>query len=359
MQESSMRVLIDGSIYTKTYFGGVIRYCNGLIQNLLKKGTDIDVLTTPEKASLKELHLNNIAMIETCNEKHNYNIFHSVLYLGCPLKECGRVVTVHDMIDELFPEYRHGNNIDNEISGRKWECIQNANQVITISNTTKKDLLKFYDVPENKITVIYHGIDEIFFETDKKSKFHKHMFFKKHDINTPFILTVGGRAGHKNFINLLKAYALSKVNKEFDLVAVGSQEYFFKDEFEIIKKYHLKDKVKLTGYLTDEELVAAYFSAALFVFPSLCEGFGIPLIEAMACGTPIACSNIPTFREINGGIPIVFDPLNLESIVYALEEGVSSYDKERVERGKKHAEVFKWEKTIENVLAVYTKALLN
>ena len=153
------------------------------------------------------------------------------------------------MIDELLPRQLTACGSLHDCANKKEYAVHRADHIVAISNTTKSDLIRLYGISSNKISVIYHGVEDIFLSNDVTTSYRKEF-----PLDKPYILHVGGREGYKNFAFLLKAYAQSKVNKKASLLVVGSQEDLLPEEQTIIREYGLKDKVVLTGYVSDRLL---------------------------------------------------------------------------------------------------------
>lgn len=353
----NFNLLIDGLAYSLQSFGGVITYWDRLIENLLQIGVNPTIILHKPNNFQLNLNLNRIKVIDSSADLKQFNLFHSTSYTLPQSSGIKQVVTIHDTIDELFPD-----NITNfqghkihlsKLQASIQECINNASHIIAISNNTKNDIIRFYDVTDKPITVIYHGLSDLFHNShligDRTIQEH----LNKYKIEKPFILFVGGRKKYKNFISLLKAYAYSGFYKDLDFVVVGSETFFDSDEEEIVSKFNLWNQVKLTGYLQPQELISFYRATNAFIFPSLYEGFGLPLIEAMACKSPTACSDITIFREIGGGIPIYFDPYDIDDIITSLKKLIEEDQSDRIMKGKQYSINFNWEKTVKQLLSIY------
>lgn len=253
------------------------------------------------------------------------------------------VLTVYDMIAELFPKDFPDSESRRE---NKQKCIERADKIITISETTKLDLLHFYKVDEAKISVIYPGAPAEIVEK-KQNDSYKH--------EKPYILYVGTRKqGYKNFDNLLLAYAISKkIHDEFDLICFGGPA-FSRAEQELIGLLNCLDNVfHVRG--NDRELAKLYTGAAAFVYPSLHEGFGLPPLEAMAYGCPVIAGRVAVTREVLGDAAAYFEPRAPESIVSALESVLfdSTFSLELKERGKNQVKKYSWAKMADEIFEVY------
>ena len=272
-------------------------------------------------------------------------IFHVTYYNSRVSKIKGTkiVITVFDMIHELFPgEFP----IYDVTSKNKKHTVSVADHVICISEQTKKDLVRLFHVDENKISVIKLGFE---FENVKVAEFTN---------PRPYILFVGSRGGYKNFQSLLKAYAFNnKLSMHYDLVAFGGGQ-FTDEEIRFIKKYKISTNVKqIDG--DDSLLLGAYKNACIFVYPSIYEGFGIPPLEAMSVGCPVACSNTSSIPEVVGDAAAKFDPKSFKSIEKVILKVLNdaTYKSDLIKKGYKRVKIFSWNKCAEETLSVYQKVL--
>lgn len=243
------------------------------------------------------------------------------------------VVMVHDLIYELFPELMPYSDL---IISQKKESINSADKVFCNSNTTKRDVQKFYPRLPEDIVTIHLAKDDIF-----KKRTRTEM---NNPVQSRFILFVGARNYYKGFDHLLDAYSNWIGREQVNLIVVGRA--WTTEELQTITAKGLGTKIRLMENVDDDVLCDLYNQAEGFIYPSIYEGFGIPLLEAMACGCPIVASKIPSTLEVACDLPIYFDPGDVSGLVYALDqlllgEGVE----EKVAEGLVHAEKFSWQKT--------------
>lgn len=259
------------------------------------------------------------------------------------------VVTVYDMIHELFgKEFPN----DDVTSSDKRHCVTTADHVVCISESTKVDLMRLFDVPEKKISVIYLGYSDAFVPQREQSN-------AVAKVQRPYLLYVGHRRGYKGFENAVRAYAGARsVRDQFDLIAFGGPA-FTKEEDDLVRSLGLRQGCvsRVTG--GDEALASAYRGARAFVYPSRYEGFGIPPLEAMACGCPVACSNTSSLPEVVGSAAELFDPQCIDSIGAALERVCfdSALRVELVERGFRRASRFSWDRCAQETAAMYEQVI--
>ena len=258
------------------------------------------------------------------------------------------VVTVFDMIHELFPS---GFSARDRSRSNKRNSVERADHVLCISESTANDLMNLYRVPRSKISVTHLGYSEAFTAAIPTQEVAPH--------GRPYLLYVGQRAGYKNFDKGLSAYASSRrLRSEFDFVAFGGPP-FDSDELARIAQLQLDagSVVRLTG--SDSDLALAYRHARALVYPSLYEGFGIPLLEAMASGCAVVCSNVSSIPEVVGSAAALFDPNDIDSIRQALEDTcIDDEGRERlVAAGLKHVCNFSWDRCTADTLAAYRRVL--
>jgi glycosyltransferase involved in cell wall biosynthesis len=226
-------------------------------------------------------------------------------------------------------------------------AVNKANLIFTVSEFSKKELLKYTRANPQKIEVVYCGVDKSFFQNAKSNK----------DLKLPknYILYVGNVKPHKNLITLLKAYCLlsKELKSKYQLVIIGKKEGFITQDKQIeeyIKTNNLQNQIIFTGYVDDLDLPKIYQKAALFVFPSLYEGFGLPILEALAARTLVISSNAGSLPEIGGEAVIYFDPTNHSELAQKITESIENeMDKLFLNNQSEiQLEKFTWENAIEN-----------
>lgn len=274
-----------------------------------------------------------------------FDIVHETYYRSKPvIAGKYRVLTVHDMIHELFPAdfsdaVRH--------SQMKKESVTRADHIICVSETTKKDLIEVFNVDRDRITVVYHGY-----------RVPDTAIVNRISRNKPYILYVGARRGYKNFDRFIEAYANSSFLKNnVEIIAFGGGA-IKPIELAKIKGLAIQEKIHFLGG-SDQQLAELYKSAACFIYPSVYEGFGFPPLEAMSYGCPVVCSNGGSIKEIVGDCALYFDPLNLDEITSALERVFlesASVDFLKT----KYPEVlnkYSWDKCVRKTELVYRKIM--
>lgn len=268
-----------------------------------------------------------------------YGILHKTYYTGRRLPNRTRVViTVHDMIPERFPPHQK------HMSVKKRYWSERADHIITVSDATKADLINLFDISPSKITTVHHGISLYPGNPKHNSPLG----------GRPYVLYVGSRAAYKNFNRLLQAYALApNLRKNCDLICFGGGGFSAQEQGEMRSLGICGQVQHLTG--NDACLADAYAGAAAFVYPSLYEGFGLPLLEAMRLGCPVLCSNIPAFTEVAGDAALYFDATSIDSMRGCLGDALSGTVilKDRIKKGYGRADQFSWDRCATETAAVY------
>lgn len=289
-------------------------------------------------------------------KKDRLDIFHSTTSLSLPLiKVCPSVITFHDMLLKVHQEFIPSKVAWAYFNIVNWRAIRSSDKIITVSHFTANELTSFYPEVKSKITTIHSGFHEKFHPVrdarlleDVKARY---------GIQGEYFLYVGTYKKHKNLPALVNAYAglPDHIRDRYLLLIVGKQDRRYPEVPELIKHLNLRERVFCINYVSEEDLPALYSAAAVFIFMSIYEGFGLPLVEAIACGIPVVASRIPVFSEIVGESAILVDPCNISEIRDAICEIVSNRHLASILRGKslQRSEDFSWYTTAQRVLNVY------
>lgn len=288
-------------------------------------------------------------------------LFHSCDF-NLPLMRPGKaVVTIHDLSLFLFPRVSGNSLGDRMIYRLKMFLSSKAECIITDSSNSKEDIVKLLHIPEERIRVIPLAPSEesLLMKNEEKIKEVR----RKYNIRGRFIFSLGGINNKlKNHSRLLKAFSnlIEETKMEYQLVMAGRKKGRYYDKpFSLLKKemneLGLEGKVILTGFVPRVDLLSLYNAAELFVFPSLYEGFGIPPLEAMACGTPVVSSNTSSLPEVVGDAALLFNPYKIEEITQAMQKVLTDNDLRQnlIAKGFEQAKKFSWEKTARETLKVY------
>ncbi len=290
--------------------------------------------------------------------KKDVDVLHIPHFSGVPKVGFSKmVVTIYDLAFTKFPDHR-GVKISNYYLKRTKQAVENCQKVIAISKTTKKDLEKLLGVSSSKIDVTSLGVGSEF-KPIKDSQLINRTIKKYLPIKENFILSVCTLEPRKNLPRLIKAYSMLSfdLQRKYKLVLIGGKGWNNREVFQTINDLNLKEKVYLPGYVLQEDLPYIYNAATVFAYPSLYEGFGLPVLEAMSVGLPVITSNISSLPEIAGKAAEFVNPQKEEEIASALKKILLSenYQKILKKKGLKQAEKFSWQKTARETIKIYEK----
>ena len=369
-----IRVLYDYKIWSKQRYGGISRYyyeiikrntenfsvmadvCAGFFYNdygldklsnrcLKVFGTKLS--EAPKNKMIKKfVNATNITFFSSWMvlQGSQYDVYHPTYYAKGNRRFKGRqVVTVYDMVHELYP---HLFSEEDPTSQAKRRTVEQSDWIITISETTKRDLVNIFDIDPYKIQVIHLANSLLYKASEEEEAI----------LNKPYILFVGNRKGYKNFSNFIRAYTnSSKLSKDFCIVAFGG-ETLTNEEKNLFEELKINDRVH---HLYGDDRIAnnLYKNAACLIYPSFYEGFGIPPLEAMYHGCPVVASNVSSIPEVVGDAAFLFSPGDNEEMLYALEKVLydevlkSSLRKKGYQREKN----FSWDRCAQETFHVYQR----
>jgi glycosyltransferase involved in cell wall biosynthesis len=378
-----MHVIVDGIIYARQRYGGINTYFNQVLPRIARQGhARVDLLLPRERQGTAPgppvrllardfipprtglsyrldtrlepiLESLKLMMFGLWARTKPEVVFQSTYFTSIPVS-VPHVAIAHDMNHELFPEV-YTDPFGIWLRRRYPEYLRTATRVIAVSETTKRHVVHYYGLDPARIDVIHHAVDPATFYVDRQDH-HLDTLTRGLGIRLPYILYVGGRWTYKNFGTLLQAMAQSYRRTGLTLVVAGSP-WDARESTELFA-HPTAPAVHLVPHPDDGILRLLYNFATSFVFPSLNEGFGIPLLEAMACGTPVVASDTPIFREVAGSAAIYFDPRSPEDLARAIELCVDKPTaRQYQERGLLHLARYSWDTTATQTLATYRKAL--
>jgi len=286
------------------------------------------------------------------------DIFHSTDFCLPPVRQARTILTVHDLTFMRLPECAEAGlrAYLNKVVPRS---IERADLVLADSQSTKKDLIELLGVSPDKIKVVYAGVETRFRPMEGEIALQR--IKKRYRLDFSFILSLGTLEPRKNFTGLIEAYALMRGkgqgmgDRRLKLVIAGGKGWLYDDIFARVEELGLENEVIFPGFVADEDLPALYNLAELFVFPSLYEGFGLPPLEAMACGTPVVTSDRPSLPEVVGEAGLMVEATDSQELAEAMERVLTDENLrwEMREKGLKQAVKFTWEAAAEKLLDVY------
>jgi glycosyltransferase involved in cell wall biosynthesis len=285
------------------------------------------------------------------------DLFHGIDHLGVPLfAKVGRyVATIHDMIPLLCPQWvTHKHRL--VVTASYHRLRRQADLVVTPSEATKADVARHLRMNPQRIVVIPWGCDERFQLAGDPE--HVDAVQRRYHLPAQYLLFVGTLEPRKNLVTLLHAYAMLRAEgwaEDLKLVVAGRMGWLYADIFDTVKALSLEGEVVFTGFVADEDLPSLYRGAQLFVYPSLYEGFGLPILEAMASGVPVITSNLASMPEVAGDAAILVDPHDAKAIAEGIVR-VLAEDRLRdvlIQKGFARARRFTWESVAEQTLALY------
>jgi len=374
-----MRIYFDGIIYSWHKYGGIRKYFDELMAHLPSSAQSTLLVREPhyglpdnKNVKIEDLPLTKILWpeasypylkrlfsplygrkIDSYFKSVREGVFHSTYFTTYPSLKIPQVLTVHDMTYERFPEFFQSLGGRRFIQQKK-RCIEQAEAVICVSRATKESLREMYDVAEEKLTVIHHGISKIFNLSPERPT--REELVRKYDLSRPFFLFVGYRGRYKNFPFFARSFARFNLDKGFDLVLVGG-EALAREEHKNLISLEMRGRVKHLLNISEIELKSLYQLCEAFVFPSLDEGFGLPILEGLGCGARVVASDLPVFREIAGDQLSYFDPRDEQSLIDALEQVVDKKISEKEIRtiSENISNTYTWDKCAEKTMDLYEK----
>lgn len=281
------------------------------------------------------------------------DIFHSTDFVLPPVRQARTILTVHDLAFMRLPQCAEA-GLRIYLNKVVPYSIERADLVLADSQSTKNDLVELLGVSPDKIEVVYAGVESRFRPMEGEMALQR--IKKRYGLDFPFILSLGTLEPRKNFTGLIEAYALMR-DRELKLVIAGGKGWLYDEIFARAEKLGLGGEIVFPGFVADEDLPALYNLAELFVFPSLYEGFGLPPLEAMACGTPVVTSDRPSLPEVVGEAGLMVEATDSQALAEAMERVLMDENlrREMREKGLKQAEKFTWDAAAEKLLEVYRR----
>jgi len=364
-----MRIAIDAR---KLHDFGIGTYTRNLLRHLARLDPDTEYVLLCQEADLgiaSQLGRNFRTVLEPSPNysvreqvhvpwvlhRERVDVFHAPHYVLPPLIRCRSVVTIHDCIHLMFPQYLPNRAAYLYAKASMWTAAHRSDRILTVSEASKRDILHFFNVPAEKIVVVYNAIDERFWVEPAREDVNR--VRERYQLDHPFVLYVGNIKPHKNLVRLIEAFN-ELWRHGFDdlkLLIIGDEISKLPALRRAVHRHKLHKQVRFLGYLPDETLAILYRLAAVFVFPSLYEGFGLPPLEAMASGAPVVTSNVSSLPEVAGDAAVLVDPYDVASIVDGMRRVLTDpvLADELRRKGPIRAREFSWERSVARTRDVY------
>ena len=370
-----MRIAIDGR---KLRDYGIGTYVRNLLRQLARQDAGNEYVVfcrAVDCDAIEELGQRFRAVVETAGpytireqfalpmalRREGAELFHAPHYVLPPLTPCRSVVTIHDCIHLRFPQYLPSKLGYAYARGQMWSAAHQAARVITVSEASKRDILRYFRVPESRIEVIYNAIDDRFREEPPADEVAR--VRERYRLTDPFVLYTGNIKPHKNLERLIEAFHLMRHDNpdlsNVQLLIIGDEISKYATLRRAVHRHKLHKHVRFFGFVPDQTLAALYRLADVFVFPSLYEGFGLPPLEAMASGTPVIASNVSSLPEVVGDAAFMIDPYEPASIAEAMRRVLTdaTLRADLRMRGLARAGEFSWERSIARVREIYDEVM--
>ncbi|MGI6278863.1 MAG: glycosyltransferase family 4 protein [Patescibacteria group bacterium] len=362
-----MKIAIDVS--QAVYGTGVSNYIKNLVINLLAldkknhyflfagtlreqekltsffsqlKGNNWESKITPLSPHLANFFWNRLHILSLETITGPVDVYLSSDWAQAPTKEAKTLTIIYDLIPWLYPETLHSKIINTHQKRMSW-VKKEVSQIVAISNSTKKDLAKIVGFDKRKISVVYPGLDKNKFYPQNQKKIAQ--VKEKYQLDN-YILGLGTQEPRKNFKQVILAFEKLNQNR-LQLAIVG--KYGWGEKISNQNK-----KIKTLGYVPDQDLAPLYSGAKAFIYPSLYEGFGMPIVEAQACGCPVITSDTSSMPEAAGEGAVLVNPRKNRQIVQALEKIINnqSFTKKLIKKGRENANRFSWKDSAQKILEV-------
>ncbi len=283
------------------------------------------------------------------------DIFHAPDYVLPPLRRGVSIITVHDLAFLIHPECAD-QKLRLFLEKAVPRSAARADYIITDSENTRNDVICLLDADPERVFVVPGGVDPSFAPADEEEIHRMRCHYK---LTKPYLLAVGVIEPRKNFPRLIDAFSRFRLRTglNYELVIAGGNGWLSDETYREAERSPFSDSVRFTGYVPDQQLAALYSGAEVFAYPSLYEGFGLPVLEAMACGTTVVCANTSSLPECAGGAALLFPPDDPDAIAAALEQacGDARLRSDLIRRGTERAAEFQWKRAAERLIEIYER----
>lgn len=287
------------------------------------------------------------------------DLFHATHYVIPPLARARAIVTIHDIIHVLYPQFLPSKAAQLYARVMIGRALRRADRIITVSYNSKRDLVDYFGIAPARIDVVYNGVAASF--NDHVPRAERDRVAAKYGLPRPYLLFLGGEKPHKNVRNVLRGFAEARRERALPhaLVLAGPMPKNRSRVEALIGGLELQSRVIRTGIVPEEDLPGLFAGADAFLYPTLYEGFGLPVVEAMACGVPVLTSSTSALQEIAGGYAYLVDPMDVEAIGRGIADLATDPARraELVELGKRRAADFSWDRAAQQTLKVYGETL--
>ena len=313
-------------------------------------------LATPDRSAKGYLEFRSALRRLSCDLVHIPNLFSIPRVLPCPY-----VMTVHDMLEHMSRARQQTGFWGSVHVQMTKQVLRRAARIFAVSNFTRTDIEKYFDIPSSRIEVVYNAIDERFLR-GHATPADRDLIAQRYQVTYPFLLYAGRISPHKNVVRMIEAFSALKTELEKDqlypdlkLIIIGDDLSGNPDLRRTVIRSGVQNDVRFLGFVPIEVLRIFYDGAKVFVFPSLYEGFGLPPLEAMAHGTPVVTSNVSSLPEVVGNAAVMVNPENVFEIMRALHRVLTDKAlRDRMkERSYRQAAKFSWEISVRRILDVY------
>lgn len=361
-----MQIALDVSCLAKAEKSGIGVYARNLVDGLARAGRDNVYHLCYRLSRLKHYkHFYRVRQdnfrLKIIQEPLNpffpgrIDVFHGLDARLPGYGKPAKVVTLHDLFSLISDKFSDEAFIAKK-KKRYAEVARNADRIITVSRSTRRDIVERLGYPEERIDVVPLGVDPVFGPVGRTEA---DRVLERHGIEGPYVFFVGNVSARKNLVRVLEAFASlhPSIRGGLSIVMAGQLTYGGDKVLEAVERLELRESVKVLGYVPFADLPALYSAAEVFMFPTLYEGFGIPILEAMACGTAVVASNLSSHPEVAGEAAVLVDPTDAEAIGSALEKLIEDNDLRNtcVDKGLERAAAFTWDNTVRETIAVYEK----
>jgi glycosyltransferase involved in cell wall biosynthesis len=366
-----MRVAIDAR---KLHDYGIGTYVRNLVHGLARQDHDDRYVLLCRAGDAEFLRALGPRFEPLCEGSGNYSVreqllvplaltrakvdlFHAPHYVVSPLTRCPYVVTIHDCIHLRFPQYLPNRLAPLYARTMMQMAAQRARRVLTVSNASKHDILQYLGIAADKVEVIHNALDERLATAPTADEIGR--VRERFLLTSPFILYAGNIKPHKNIDRLIEAYSILRRRGVADakLLIIGDEISKYPNLRRLVHRFQLHQHVRFLGFVPEQTLAALYRLAAVFVFPSLYEGFGLPPLEAMAAGAPVVTSNVSSLPEVVGDAALLIDPMDAGAIADAIARVLNdpALRTDLIRRGHERVAAFSWKRSVDRIRQVYVE----